>query len=92
MLNGIAAAITSRLPEVDLDPGKYKDKLPDSDSVVDGGNWLSTWFTTRSTAFWTIVVVLVLTFLIASALKKPMVKGAAIGALLLAIALVIHNS
>jgi hypothetical protein len=78
--------------DVDVDPGKYKDKLPDSDDIVDGGNKGADWLSTRSGSFWTVIIILVAAALVAGALKRPIVRGMLIGVILLGVALAIVNN
>lgn len=93
MLHGLAASIQTRLPQVEFDPGSWfgdaKDKVPSPEGVVDKGNDLSDWVASRGSAFWMIFILVIVTTLIYSALKKDKVKGFFLGALALAILIII---
>lgn len=89
MLEYPAAVIMSRLPQVDIDPGKVIDKgkknLPDSDGIVNKGNDAGDWLAGRGASFWTIIAVLIMTGIIWKLIKNPVVKGSIIGAIVISI-------
>jgi hypothetical protein len=66
-----------------------KPTPPDSKTIVHKGNDLGDWIAHRSNSFWTIVVIIVAALVVTAALKRPFVKGIAIGAIILAIMLAV---
>lgn len=88
MINQLYAAqgwVHAQYPQVDVP----KPEAPDSKDIVnkvgDAGDWLSI----RSKSFWLIIGCLIITYLVGKALKNPVVKGIAIGVILLAIVIAV---
>lgn len=65
---------------------------PGSDSIIDKLGNLAGWFADRPGAFWTLLLVGGLAFVVMAMLKRPFVRGLAVGAvILLVVALAFFN-
>lgn len=62
-----------------------KPGTPDSDDIINKGGELGGWFADRPEAFWTLVIVAVLAWIVLSLLQRPFVRGLAVGAVILLI-------
>jgi hypothetical protein len=87
-LMGAAHSRILSLPGVDVP----KPKAPDSDDIIDKGNQGSDWLSARDQSFWTIIIVLVVAAIIATAMKRPFVRGMIIGLIALAVVMAIVNN
>lgn len=79
-----ANLLASPLGRVDIP----KPGAPDSNDIKNKGDDAGDWLANRSGTFWMLVVVAVAALIIMSLLKRPFVRGLAIGAIILIVALV----
>lgn len=69
-----------------------KPEAPDSGDIINKGGEIGGWFADRPEAFWTLVIIAVLAWIVLSLLQRPFVRGLAVGAvILLIIALAFFN-
>lgn len=69
-----------------------KPKAPDSDDIIDKGNDGGDWLSARDDSFWTIIIILVVAALLGMALKRPFVRGIAVGLIILMVAMAVVNN
>jgi hypothetical protein len=62
-----------------------KPGIPDSGDITEKGTQIGGWFAERPEAFWTLVIVGVAAWILLTLMKRPFVRGLAVGAVILTV-------